>query len=109
MEIITIEIGVIFLYNIGQIVFSKCGRDKGMAFIIVDIDENFLYIADGKLRKLSKPKKKKFKHIQAVNKIDPEIQKKIENGLYLKDSDIRTALKDHIKDHEKNDIEKAGS
>ena len=89
------------MYNIGQIVFSKCGRDKGMAFMIVDIDENFLYIADGKLRKLSKPKKKKFKHIQAVNKIDPEIQKKIENGLYLKDSDIRTALKDYIKEDAK--------
>ena len=52
------------MYCKGQIVFSKSGRDKGMAFIIVDFDESYVYVVDGKLRKLENPKRKNPVHIQ---------------------------------------------
>lgn len=54
-----LSIGVKELYSKGQIVFSKCGRDKGRAFIVYDFNEEYVFIVDGDLRKLEKPKKKK--------------------------------------------------
>ncbi len=80
------------MYQKGQIVFSKCGRDKGRAFIVYDYNDDYVFIVDGDLRKLEKPKKKKKIHIQISKHIDEEIRNKIENELYLLNSDIRKAL-----------------
>lgn len=80
------------MYQKGQIVFSKCGRDKGRAFIVYDYNDDYVFIVDGDLRKLEKPKKKKKIHIQISKHIDEEIKNKIENELYLLNSDIRKAL-----------------
>ena len=46
------------LYQKGQIVFSKCGRDKGRAFIVYDYNDDYVFIVDGDLRKLEKPDRK---------------------------------------------------
>jgi large subunit ribosomal protein L14e len=49
---------------VGRVVRSKAGRDKGRFFLVVGVaDEEHLLIADGDLRKLEKPKKKKLKHL----------------------------------------------
>lgn len=72
--------------------YSKCGRDKGRTFIVIDFDEEFIYLADGDLRRLEKPKKKKFKHVQIVNKVDLGIKEKLEKG-YILDADLRKAIK----------------
>lgn len=84
------------MYTKGQIVYTKCGRDKANPFIIVNQDEDYLYLVDGKIRKLEKPKKKKKKHVQIVNKIDYNIKKKLDEKLYLLDADIRKALREYI-------------
>ena len=51
-------------YSLGQIVFSKCGRDQGKPFIIVSIEDEYVYLVDGDLRKVDNPKLKKKKHVQ---------------------------------------------
>lgn len=79
-------------YSIGQVVFSKSGRDKGRAFIVIQIENEYLYLVDGDLRKLSKPKKKKNKHVQKTNYIIESIKKKIEDGVELNDAEIRKSL-----------------
>ena len=80
-------------YTVGQVVYSKCGHDKGKAFIVTEIEEDFLYLTDGKRRKMDKPKKKKTKHVQITNYYDDELKTKIENGEYLLDADFVKALK----------------
>ena len=80
-------------YTVGQVVYSKCGHDKGKAFIVTEIEEDFLYLTDGKSRKMDKPKKKKTKHVQIINYYDDELKTKIENGEYLLDADFVKALK----------------
>ena len=50
--------------EIGQVVFSKCGRDKGRAFVVLSVEGEYVFLADGQLRPLNKPKKKKVRHIQ---------------------------------------------
>ena len=48
----------------GMIVRSAAGRDKGKFMVIVSIADGFVYLADGKERKLASPKKKNEKHIR---------------------------------------------
>ena len=86
------------MYTAGQVVFSKCGRDKGMAFIVVNADEDNVYLVDGKLRRLEKPKKKKKIHVQITKYVDTEINRKLNDSEYLMDSDIRKALKTYFGD-----------
>ena len=55
--------------EIGQVVFSKCGRDKGRAFVVLSIEDEYVFLSDGQLRPLNKPKKKKIKHTQPTHTV----------------------------------------
>ena len=43
----------------GDIVLSKRGRDKGLAMVVVKVENNLAYLADGRNRKVTALKKKK--------------------------------------------------
>lgn len=79
-------------YVIGQIVYSKCGRDKSKPFVILDIKHDYLYLVDGDLRKINKPKKKKIKHVQPTLFVDNNIKDIILEKRYLLDNDIRKTI-----------------
>lgn len=81
--------------SIGQVIYSKAGRDKRRPFIIMGLENDFVYIADGKLRLVNNPKKKKVKHIQPTNAVNEEIALLIKSKSLIKDSDIRTALAEY--------------
>ena len=83
-------------YEIGQIVKSTAGRDLGNYFIVLDVDDTYLYLVDGKSRRLESPKKKKKKHVQVTNDTVPEIANKIINGNRLTNAEIRRGLKEAI-------------
>lgn len=54
----------------GQVVRSIAGRDTGKVFVILEIiDDQYLYLVDGRLRKLERPKKKKVKHLQITHDV----------------------------------------
>lgn len=58
-------------FETGDLVISAAGHDKDKYFIVTGlIDEIYVWIADGKSRKLDKPKKKKVKHLKLVKKAD---------------------------------------
>ena len=53
------------------VVLSIAGRDKGKIFAVTGVaDDNHATIADGRLRKLQKPKKKKLKHVKPQGQLD---------------------------------------
>ena len=54
--------------EIGLLAKSKAGHDKGHIYVVCQADEAYVYLADGKMRTLSNPKKKKRKHIQLIGK-----------------------------------------
>ena len=86
-----------YLIEIGRIVFSKSGRDAGKCFIIYDIiDEDYVYLVDGSLRKLSKPKKKKIKHIELKPARLDVIREKILSGKKVFDSEVRSAIEKYL-------------
>lgn len=53
----------------GSLVKSLAGHDKGTYFVAVRVDEKYVYIADGKERKLESTKRKNIKHISVTTEI----------------------------------------
>lgn len=52
--------------EIGMLARAKAGHDKDRVYVIVEEDDTYVYLADGKCRTLQNPKKKKRKHIQLI-------------------------------------------
>lgn len=50
----------------GMLARSKCGHDAGNVYVIIDVDETYVYLADGRIRTLDKLKKKKKRHVQLI-------------------------------------------
>lgn len=50
--------------TVGIVIISAAGHDKGQWFLVTGVDGRYAYLADGKERKLSAPKKKNLKHIR---------------------------------------------
>lgn len=77
----------------GQIVKSKAGRDKDRIFIIYQVlDENYVLVCDGDLRKLSSPKKKKIRHLIVFNTVLTEFAEKKLGNENLNDAFVRKLL-----------------
>jgi ribosomal protein L14E/L6E/L27E len=78
----------------GQVVISTAGRDKDRKFVVLCIiDDHYVYISDGDIRKLEKPKKKKIKHLKKLNNVFEEVKDRLESGEKLSNSEIRKLLK----------------
>lgn len=52
----------------GNVVLSLAGHDKGRAMVVTRIDGETVFVADGKERKLEKPKKKNKKHVRPTHR-----------------------------------------
>lgn len=81
--------------NPGHLVLSKAGRDKGKKFIVLSIDEEdgYAVIADGNLRKVEKPKKKKLKHLETTGIEIEKLAHKLNEGRPLQNSEIHKAIR----------------
>lgn len=78
---------------LGKVVHSKAGRDKDKCFIIVGIiDNEYVYISDGDLRKIESPKKKKLKHLVITDILVDEIRDAILSSDKVSNSKIRKIL-----------------
>ena len=75
-----------------DIIESLAGRDKGKLFYVMDVEENFVLIADGKGRKLENPKRKKLKHVRRVSRTETRVAAKIQNGDKVLNSELRRDL-----------------
>ena len=75
-----------------DIIESLAGRDKGKFFYVIDTEENFVLIADGKGRKLENPKRKKLKHVRRVSRTETRVATKILNGDKVLNSELRRDL-----------------
>ena len=63
---------------VGKIVYSLSGRDKGKYLVVINCDNNYVFVADGKERKLQSPKRKNIKQKQYCNKFNRDLK----NGLH---------------------------
>ena len=84
------------MINAGNLVISIAGRDKGRYFLVMKIDEKYVYLCDGKKRKIDKIKKKKIKHVQKTNYFSKELSEKINNNYEITNKQIRDFIKEII-------------
>lgn len=87
--------------EIGRLVKSTAGRDKGRYFVITDIiDESYVHIVDGDLRSKDRPKKKKLRHVKLCSEVLTGIAGKLKGGARVFDAEIRSAIRASIGDSE---------
>ena len=81
-------------FKIGSVVLSKAGHDSGDYFVIVEIvNDDYVKVVDGRLRKLAKPKLKKTKHLKALGIELSIVVEMIKNGTTIHDKTIKSALR----------------
>ena len=73
---------------IGMLAVSKAGHDQGTVYVIIGEEDEYVYLADGQLRTVDRPKKKNKKHIQVIKKI--QIDRPVDK---FKDLEIKRAIK----------------
>ncbi len=79
--------------SLGQVVSSRAGRDRGRYFVVVEIlDDRFVAVADGDLRKVENPKKKNVRHLLVHNDVLP-LGEKLRAGERVSNAELRKMLK----------------
>ena len=78
-----------------DVVISLNGRDEGKRFLVVGAENEYSLIADGKGRKIEKPKRKKNKHLKLEEKSDATIAAKLIGGEKVTNNEIRRALAEY--------------
>ena len=75
----------------GEFVIANAGKDKGECFVVLSVENQFLYLCNGKNRKVSNPKKKQIKHVLKAGAYDGQIIKRLEDS-NLTDRQIRRSI-----------------
>ena len=78
--------------HVSDIVLSLSGRDKGKRLLVVREDDTYLYLADGKGRRVENPKRKKRKHTAHQGPCDEWTRERLFVNGRLTNSEIRKAL-----------------
>ena len=78
---------------IGCFATSIAGHDHNNIYVIIDADDEYVYLVDGKIRKGNNPKKKKLKHVQLIKRTDDTIRGKNYLKEGLSNEDIKYAIK----------------
>lgn len=78
---------------LGSVVNSRAGRDAGRPFLVIrELDQEYVLIADGGLRTMDRPKKKKRRHLKATGRKNEELRNKLMGGEQISDEEIRLSL-----------------
>lgn len=78
--------------KIGDVVQVLNGRDGGRCFLVIDVKDKFVYLIDGKKRKIDSAKKKNIKHVKKVSSGQKDLAEKILKGDTVGNSRIYRAI-----------------
>ena len=78
--------------QIADVVASTAGRDIDKWFYVIDLDETYLYLANGKDRRIENPKRKKRKHAAKVLRSETRVAAKLIAGDKVLNSELRRDL-----------------
>ena len=88
--------------NVADVVTSLSGRDEGKLFLVIGTENEYSLLADGKGRKIEKPKRKNNKHLKPEEKFDIPIAEKLIKGEKVTNNEIRRALAQYAESHGEN-------
>ena len=66
--------------TIADVVVSTAGRDQGQLFYVLEADDVWLTLVNGKDRTIEKPKRKKRKHASKVLRSETRVAEKLRLG-----------------------------
>ena len=78
--------------SIADVVISTAGRDAGKLFYVIEADDLFLMLVNGKDRTMDKPKRKKRKHVKKVLRSETRVAEKLRAGDKVLNSELRRDL-----------------
>ena len=82
-----------------MLAISRAGHDCGQTYMIIAFDNEYAYLADGKIKFLEKPKKKRWKHIQIIKKVsDQELAERLKTGQNVTNVEVKHAIRQYAKD-----------
>lgn len=77
----------------GMLAISKAGHDKDCWYVVLKMDGENAFLVNGENRSMDRPKKKKLKHLQGINKVPENLQEKLVKGISWTDVEIKRAIK----------------
>lgn len=78
--------------KVSDLVCSVAGHDKGMLFYVLDTDGVYVFLANGKQRKVEQPKRKKSKHVRVIPRQETRLTEKLLSGKPILNSELRREL-----------------
>ena len=78
--------------QISDVVVSTAGRDKEELFYVVGTDGVYVLLANGRERKLEKPKRKKCKNVKKVLRSETRVAGSLLSGGKVLNSELRKDL-----------------
>ena len=80
-------------FEVGMLAKALAGHDLGKIYVIMDVDEEYVYLVDGKIRTFDKPKKKRKKHVQLIKETSQTLIEKIQSNQKIQNEDIKRVIK----------------
>ena len=82
----------------GFLASSKAGHDKDKVYVIIKEDAEYVWLADGKIKTMANPKKKRKKHIQIIKCFNnEEMRLELLEAKEISDLEIMMVLKKYKK------------
>ncbi len=53
----------------GMVICAIAGKERGGYYVVTKLEDGYVYLADGKHRKLETPKRKNVKHIRFTSQV----------------------------------------
>lgn len=73
----------------GTLAKSKAGHDKDCIYVIISVNDEYVYLADGKKRTIRQAKKKNLKHVQPIGSV--------RCGSVTDDEEIKRVVRQYIR------------
>ncbi len=81
----------------GHLATARAGHDAGELYVIVGEDKAYVYLSDGRLRSMARPKRKNRKHVQVINEtVDQDILNRLIMKEQVFDHEIKYAIKQYL-------------
>lgn len=80
-------------WEVGMLAKSLAGHDTGKLYVIIKMEEEYVYLVDGTIRTVDKPKRKKKKHVQIIKEVQETIVEKIQTNQTIQNEEIKRIIK----------------
>ncbi len=86
----------------GMLAKSLSGHDRNRLYIIIRAEEEYVWLVDGSLRTLDKPKKKNIRHIQVIHRIPEVIKQALESKKPLQNEHIKQIIQSESRNRQED-------